>query len=357
MPLNLEYLIPEKFRTSEIISALHTELDVLISEWIADIAGLGNLLNPETVSADYMQYLADLLGNALSSADTTSEAERRRELIQTVDWIKLKGTYESLAVIGLMLNMSFEVLSMYTNDYSTFVLRDWFVGLTEDANPPGLDSTYYNSPHFGIQIRLNIKYPATATWLYDYLWIPDMFQNLDEYVDKTRPIHTVPHYYVLMEPTCDDDGVTEVVAGDIYTQIIGEWIATKVYFDQDAALGSGQGWNFDDGVYFDTSQDAFYSGITKWVLGTGNKGASPGDSGWSDIETPILEGVVDSVTIYRDRVVWEFILPAQSQNGISELGLYTPGTPDVLRLVSLFPDINLGGNVDLRIVVTVDRIT
>lgn len=362
MPLNLDYLIPEKYRNSDIMIALLAELEDLVGGWVDDIQGLADIINPELVSNDYMQYLADLVGTVLISSDDATEAQRRSELVQAVDWIKLKGTYQSLDVIGLMIGREFEYLDMYTNsevnyNAGAFSLQPWFVGLSEGDNPPGLGSSYFKTPHFGVQTRLNVAYPATSTWIYGYLWIPAMFADLGTYIEKTRPIHTVPHYYILMTPECDDDGVINMVDGNIFASIIGEWTTTKVHFDQTSALGSGYGWNFDDGEFFDQSQDNFYSGITKWVLGTGSKGAVSGDSNWdSDLETPALTGTVDSITISADKVVWELIVPARTLSGISELGLYTPGTPDILRIVSMFPDINLDGNVDLRIVVTVNRV-
>ncbi|NIP56400.1 MAG: hypothetical protein GWN13_31650, partial [Phycisphaerae bacterium] len=125
----------------------------------------------------------------------------------------------------------------------------------------------------------------------------------------------------------------------------------KRYFDD--------GWKIDEtspAIYFDESQDAFYNGITKWVLGTGNKGTTPDSSDFTgDIDLPVLNGTVDDIRVYGDRVEWEIVVPAVDQNGISELCLYTPGTPDILRLVSLFPDINIRSITQLRIIVTVRR--
>ncbi len=351
MALNLEYLLPEKYRSSEIMVAYITANQSIIETWISSIENLSELANPLTVPIDYIQYLADLMGAVLTSGDDATEAERRAELIQTVDWIKLKGTYGSIEVLGLMLGLQLDVLSMYTTDYATFSLVDWYVALNEGDNPTGLSSLYYNTPHFGVQIRLNVRYPATATWTNPYLWEPSMFNNLNTYVEKTRPINTVPHYYITMEPETGQDGATEMVDGFIYTAIQGGWTVTKRYFDD--------GWKIDEtspAIYFDESQDAFYNGITKWVLGTGNKGTTPDSSDFTgDIDLPVLNGTVDDIRVYGDRVEWEIVVPAVDQNGISELCLYTPGTPDILRLVSLFPDINIRSITQLRIIVTVRR--
>jgi hypothetical protein len=347
--LNLDLLIPEKFQKENfpVLPVLLEELDELVYGWVQEIQGLADLINPETVSNDYMQYLAGLLGAVLSPQDTATEAQRRSELRQVVDWIKMKGTYASVQVIENMLNTNFEFKEMYTNNYVDFVLTDWFVALNPGDNPPGLDGSYYNSPHFGYMIKLNVKHAASGIWTNDYLYIPDWFLDIDKYVERTRPIHTVPHYYVLLEPVTNDDGAVMTMEGDIHTQCKGLWPQTKLYFDD-----SNQ---FDDSENWDVHDDSFYESITKWIIGTGSKGASPDDGGWTDLETPVSNGTIDIRSIGKDKVVWEFIIPKQNQLGISELGLYSEG-PDTIRVASLFPDVNLAGNVDVRVTVTVNRV-
>lgn len=348
LSLNLDLLIPAKHQTDDdgALDVLLTELNAILEEWVTNIEGLGDLLDPDVCPNIYLQYLADLLGTTLTAADAATEHQRRDELRQIIDWYKMKGTYQSVTVIENMLDTNFELMEMYTNDYATFKLVDWFVALEPDQNPPGLGSDYYNSPHFGYMIRLNVKYDGTTDWPDDYLYIPDWFLDIDRYVERTRPIHTVPHYYVLLEPECDDDTTVMTVDGEIHSRIMGVWSETKLYFDN--------GNKFDDGDNWDQHDVSFYDNVTKWKIGTGSKGKSPGDSGWTDLETEVSSGSIDKITITADKVVWEFTIPAQDQLGISELGLYSTG-PDTIRAACLFPDINLAGNVDVRVKVTVNR--
>lgn len=347
--LNLDLLIPEKFQKENfpVLPTLLGELDELMYGWVQDIEGLADLINPETVINAYMQYLAQLLGSVLSPQDTATETQRRDELRQIVDWIRMKGTYQSVTVIEQMLNTNFELLEMYTDDYASFELVDWFVALEPGQNPPGLGPAYYNSPHFGYQIKLNVKYDGTTIWPNDYLYIPDMFQDIGTLVERTRPIHTVPHYYALISPECNDDLAVTTMPGDIHSKIFTSWPQTKLYFDDSN--------KFDDSNNWDAHDDTFYESITKWKIGTGSKGLQPDEGGWTDLEAEVLTGTIDSVKISANKVVWSFVITKQNQLGMSELGLYSTG-PDVIRVASLFPDINLAGNVDVRVIVTVNRV-
>jgi hypothetical protein len=106
---------------------------------------------------------------------------------------------------------------------------------------------------------------------------------------------------------------------------------------------------------FDTSAEGFLNSITKWVLGTGNYPSTLGDSSFS-IETPVLTGTIDSadINVYDDYFQLEFIVPAGTvQSGLSELGLYIPGTPDELVLASTFPKLDKESTIELRVVVQV----
>ena len=347
--LNLDLLVPGKHQTDDegVSDVFLEELNTIFEEWVANIEGLSDLLDPDVCPNGYLQYLADLLGTMLTATDAATEHQRRDELRQIIDWYKMKGTYQSVTVIEQMLDINFELLEMYTNDYTTFELVEWFTALEPGQNPAGLDSTYYNSPHFGYMIRLNVKYPGTATWPNDYLYIPSWFVDIAKYVERTRPIHTIPHYYLLLEPECDDDLTVTTVDGDIHSKIMGTWTTTRLYFDD--------GNQFDDGDNWDQHTEGFYNGITKWKIGTGSKTKSPGDSGWTDLESEVSTGTVDTITITASKIVWEFTIPAQNQLGISEIGLYSTG-PDNIRIACLFPDINLAGNADVRVQVTVNRV-
>jgi hypothetical protein len=160
----------------------------------------------------------------------------------------------------------------------------------------------------------------------------------------------VPHYYVLIEPECDDDEAAFTKPGEIHTKILSTWPSTKLFYDENTPI-------HDDGVsFFDQHDVTFYDDVTLWKIGDGSKGESPGDGGWTDLENVVSSGVVPAPVITSDKVVWSFIIPAQNQLGISELGLYSEG-PDTIRVASLFPDINLASNVDIRVIVTVNRTT
>jgi hypothetical protein len=347
--LDLLPLIPEKFRDVvdplaeaeelAILEAYIKEAGIQVSGWLTSVQNIVRLLSPYTVGTiPYLRYLGALIGVEFSPEDEATEASLRKELQHAIDWYKLKGTYESIQILALIQQFQVNFYDMYTNDYVNFYMTEWFVG-DEDENPPGFDSSYYKSPHFGLEIVLNKVFQEGSV---AYLWRTSYLNNLAAQVEKTRPVHTVPHYLLLLNPKTDEFGHIIEVDGEIKTKIHGTWQVSTKHFDM---IGSGEEWNFDDGTFFDQNAEAFINSISKWVFGTG---------GSFDIDNPAITGTVDSVTITNEKITFEFIVPkAEVQDGLNELGLYIPGAPDVLVLSSIFPKIDKGNNVELRVIVEV----
>lgn len=339
--LDLLELVPEKFQGSVIFQDYLEEASTQVGSWLSNVKNIVKLLNPSTVGTiAYLRYLGALIGVEFSPEDETTEASMRKELINAISWYKLKGTYESIQILSLIQQFVVNFYDMYTNDYDTFYMTDWFVG-DEDENPPGFDSTYYKSPHFGLEVLLNKVFEVGSD---RYLWRATYLDNLMAQVEKTRPVHTVPHYLLLLNPKTDELGHIIEVDGEIRTKVLGNWEYSTKYFDMAAGAGA---WNFDDGVRFDESTTGFINSITKYVLGTG---------GSFNITSPVIEGTIDvaDITITEEKVTFEFILPkSEEQDGINSLGLYSTGSGGTLVLASVFPKIDKANNVELRVVVEV----
>jgi hypothetical protein len=337
-----------------LLSDFNDVVSILIREWIDKIDGIANFFDPAKCPAAYLPHLSKLLGFPVSSDyDSTDEiqvSQLRSSVVQTIDWYKAKGTYRSLQIIGLMLNLNITFYDMYTNDYIAFINVPWFSGKSRGDNPLGLDSSYYKSPHFGAWINLNHVYEATATIAYRHLWNASYANNLRLYVEKTRPVHTVPHYILFINPWCDIPANVYQVEGEINTKFVGTFPEGTLHLDGEAE-GSGLNWYFDEGKYFDTSISGYIEGITKWVLGDGNTThILPGGSGFTDIINPILTGSIDpsKITDEGEYYQFEFTIPkALAGLGLNELGLYTPGTPDVLEILSEFPSIDLDSSTEM----------
>ena len=164
----------------------------------------------------------------------------------------------------------------------------------------------------------------------------------------------------------------DTVDGNIKTCVVGTWDFTRKYFDmvqvdrvidvssnvvKDDSSNTVRVWssvpvNFDDGEFFDFTDNSFYSQITTWKIGTGSKDIPPANSGWVP-ENIVLTGTIDNVTVTSDRVIFEFSLPNnQTITGISELGLYL-AVGDVLEVGSTFPNIDITPGITLKVLVTV----
>lgn len=353
--LDLLSLIPQKFRNSQILRDYVDVVELHTGDWLTKVRDIVKLLSPNTVaSTEYLRNLGALIGADLSPEDSTTLAKMRKEVAHAIEWYKMKGAYQSIQVMAMIQGLALNIYDMYTNDYSSFYMVDWFVG-EENENPPGLDSSYYKSPHFGLEILLNQVYEGVTpsiTGDISYLWKTNYLDNIALQVERTRPVHTVPHYILLLNSKTDEFGNIVETDGGIETKVLGEWVYSTKYFDMQ---DSGDIWYFDDGTYFDESSEAFIKSITKWVLGTGTcsiRDSSPA------VQSPALTGSIDpsNIVITDEKITFEFIVPKSvAQNGITELGLYVPGTPDKQVLLSCFPRIDLDARVELRVLVEVFR--
>jgi len=352
LPLDLLPLVPEKFRSSPILQAYLTTAGIHFSSFLNSIKSIVLLLGPNTVSsATYLRHLGALIGVVFPPEDESTVGEIRKTLSDAVDWYKMKGTYRSVDIIALIQSYTVNLYDMYTDDYVSFVLTDWFVG-DENENPPGLDSSYYKSPHFGAEVVLNQVYTPSGTSL-RYLWQSAYLGNFLAQIEETRPVHTVPHFLLLLNPKTDEFGHIIQTDGETKAKVTSSWTYGAKYFD---IIGSGDAWAFDDdSMTFDTSAEAFIKSITTWVLGTGNYPCHLSDSSLA-IEAPALTGTIDTddITITDEYFQFEFIVPkSEVQSGLSELGLYIPGSPDTLVLASCFPKVDKTSDVELRVVVQV----
>jgi hypothetical protein len=367
-------LIPTKFHDSQTLKDYIYDVGLYVGTWLSKTQELSILHDPYRVEEDYIQHLANLIGYEIIRSEPTID-EMRNQVSQAIPWYKIKGSYYSLKYIMQLLNMTVNIYDFYTNDYSTFVKQAWFVG-EENENPPGLDSSYYKSPHFGLEVLLNIVYGSGSS---EYLFSQVQKEDIYTATERVRPVNTVPHYSILLNPVTNETRNTITVDGNIKTAtLIENWITTFLYFDQGffggtpdslAAYnlheynnednysiynnaGDYQGWNFDDGHNFDQVNDAFLNQIIKFKLGNGNKGIDPSTPGFA-LQNPVIEGIVAEKRILTDVVEFEFTIPENVvQLGLSELGLFfADGTTMVLA--STFPDVDKLIDIELRILVQV----
>ncbi len=347
-PIDLTKLLPAKFLDSDRFNILHTylrQMGLQFGIFLTAVEDIVKLLGPNTVaSVANMRYLGALIGVEFPPEDEATPAEIRKTLVQAIDWYKLKGTYKSVEIIAMISGYTANIYDMYTNDYSTFLMTNWFVG-GEDENPPGLDSSYYKSPHFGVEVVLDKVYTEGSL---PYLWYEGYFDNMIKLVHETRPVHTVPHFLILLNPKTDEFFHVVEVNGEIFTRITENWEYSIKYFD---AVGSAS-WTFDSGdMQFDASSLTFIQSIVNWELGTGNPGINDSNP---TIQNAVLSGTVDVDDIIEtdEYYQWEFIVPkTEEQLNITELGLYD--TNDDLMIVSSFPRIDKIEGEELRIVVQV----
>jgi len=347
--VDLMELVPLKFRDSTVLQEFLEECGILTGTWIGNINDIEKLLDKYNVGTDYIQYLADLVGYQIIRADTATIDEKRRQLIQVIDWYKEKGTYTSLSHIAYVLGFNLNIWDMYTSDYATFTQEEWFTG-HENENPVGLSASYYKSPHIGVEIVLNKSFGDASD---DYLFIAGMKTDLTEYVESVRPVNVVVNYSMFLNPITTESGEVYTSLGNVNACVNRDWEFTRKYFDDSSDL------YFDSNAviqpthaFFDYTKTSFLDGITKYQLGTGRINTLPNEAD-IQLETPVISGSGVTYTVYSDRI--EFTLNIDTtvvQAGITELGLFlNDGTTMVAE--ATFPSIAKVAGIALRVVFTI----
>lgn len=353
--LNLLEWMPEKFRSSAILIDYLREAGIQFGSWLTKVRDIVKLLNTRTTSdVTYLRLLGALIGVEFPPEDDATVDEIKKNISLAIDWYKVKGTYRAISILSMIERFTVNVYDMWTKDYEDFVLLDWFTG-DEGEYPPTLDSTYYKSPHFAVEILLDRVYTGgsgSVSGGTDFLWDADYLNNLYDKVEEMRPVHTVPHYMVMLNPNTDEFGNVVEVSGNIQAKITGDWEYSTKYLDE---TDSSKIWYLDSGVNLDESESSFIELITKWQIGTGIGDIS--DPGWS-LVNPVASGTISAsdITIEDDKYMFEFIVPKSViQSGITELGLYVPGAPDILVAGATFPQIEKDGRTELRVVFEVHK--
>jgi hypothetical protein len=340
--INLMPLIPEKFRNSTVLQDFIDIANRNVGGWMGSIFETKYLLDPYSVGEDFIDYLAGQIGLTFVVNENTTLEDKRRQLLEAIDWYKAKGTYKSLSRIGFALDIDLEAYDLYTNDYVNFVREPWYAG-DEGTNPNGLDASYYKSPHMGIDIVLNKEFGVFPD---NYLFKAETGTKLISYVEKIRPVNVVITYFLSLYPETDTLGGSVTVEGNIQTIGFPPFPTEGFRFDRTDSIAG----NFNDGINkFDATNDI--SAFTKWKLGTGNKGVSPDTSGF-ELENVVLTGTVNNIVVNTEKATFEILVPSTTtQVGISELGIFL-GDNTTLKIASTFPDISIASGVTLRILVT-----
>ena len=348
--LDLMKLLPEKFHNSQILKDFLYEAGLQVGNWFTKVREIVKLLNVRSINdIRYLRYLGALIGVEFPPEDEITVDDAKKNIINAIDWYKIKGTYRAVAIIALIQKFAINVYDLWTNDYINFIPVAWFVG-SDGESPIGLDSSYYKSPHFGIEVVLNKIY-TPGPGLGDYLWVHGYINNLLQKIEEIRPAHTVPHYVLLLNPKTDEFGNIITVEGNIKTKTAGNWEHSTRYLDETA---NDKIWYTDTGVFLDESATSFIKSIIKWKLGNGGMDVS--DSGFDISE--VLTGSIDpdNIIISNEKITFDFTVPkTYVADGINELSLCIPGSPDITVVTSSFPKIDKDNNVTLRIIVEVYR--
>lgn len=230
--VDLSQVMPEVFRKSPLLTDYMNAISTLMGTVQDEIAELYYLANPYTVPTAYLQNLADLIGLQLRASDFLGQDSQRQQLKNAVAWYKIKGTYQSLTYIAFLLGLNTSIQDFWCDssvDYNSgvFVPEPWFVDATGSSYPADLSSNYFKTPHFGIYILLNQAY---GTFPSQYLWNDAQYPDLSYFVEQTRPVHTVPHYFIQLNASAKESGGVTQSPGNVYGAVTN-WSYTNNFYD------------------------------------------------------------------------------------------------------------------------------
>ena len=346
--LDLMSLVPNKFRSSVVWQQFIEEASIIAGSWLSKIDDLSKLVDPYRVGEDYLYHLGNNIGWTPFDPEALSLTHQQLQLVATVEWYKMKGAYPVIYLLELLTSMTFNYWDLYTEDYATFVRVPWWVANSPGENPPGVPSTYYKSPHFGVELVLDTVYGTFPAQFLYYAAATDVWSYwIAQYIELDRPINTVPHLGLYLDVITYNNSTVYVLPNLVQTIELADWTPDRKYFDE--------GWDLDDGIDLDQSDSAFLAQVTHWKLGVGNKYISPGESSFALADVR-QSGTIVSKTLYPDRVEFELeVDPAVVEpdgSGYSELGIFLADTTTMV-VASTFPSIFKVVGWSLRVVVTV----
>lgn len=396
--VDLMKLVPAKFRSSVALQQFVYQMGLDVGSWIGHINDLEQDLDPNYVEQQYLPYLARLIGLTIIADSTTTDDNKRQQLLQAIDMYKSKGTYKSLKRAAYLSNVNVDMWDMYCNsasgysgyygsrwnyNNSVFANESWWAGPV-GTNPPDLTSTFFKTPHMGVVLPLTT---VQGTYPSQYLYKPAMLTHLVSTVETMRPVNVVIHYIITLDGQMDKTGSVITADGNVRSCLIGGWDFPILNFDSTAwhavsgYIGAGvwtnwsgySGYNFDQGIsgysgvpnwvpasgysgggyptiFYDQTPDAALRAISKVQFGTGSKNVPPGPSWTLQSHVPALDMDVSKITIFPEYAQYEINVPKSTiQNGISELGIFLTDN-STLKIGCTFPDIDLTGDVELHII-------
>lgn len=133
-------LMPRKFHSIEAWSDFFEKVGEIMNDVHVKIEGIDDFKDPDNIAEEYMPYLAELYGFSLVIKPGTENAERRRQLLKSINSIiRAKGRQSLMEdLIQYLYFVEFpeataEIYELWTTDYVNFTVNQ----LTVEDTPSG----------------------------------------------------------------------------------------------------------------------------------------------------------------------------------------------------------------------------
>jgi hypothetical protein len=348
----LKTMVPKKFRRSQRFVGYVESL----GEWMdlypqAKLDGLVDIIDITNVPIQYVQYLADTLGLVLSQFLGVDDTSLRRQVENSVDWYKIKGTYRAITVILYTVQLSATVYDLYSLDYENFVRMNWFsLGAHNPQDYELVAGTYQNgmfkTPHFDIQIELTRSFGTSPDL---YLITGDQFTIAKTLVEEVRPANTVPHYYARAKGSASKNFLVNTDSSSHISTVVIQtnWQELTYTFDNAAGIKT-----LDAGNILDFTVASFLQSWNVFKIGTGNVATLPSKTA-TGLANPVFTGSVSNIVVGTNTAVFTMDIPqSYAKSGITELGIFN-STGTNLQVLVTHPAINKVDGYTLRYEITV----
>jgi hypothetical protein len=242
--------------------------------------------------------------------------------------LRQRGTYSGTLLAQFITGLHIEIIDMFTDDNVNFVpVEDWFYSKPGKRVRPGFNHKMYKSPHFIVRVVMD-RCVGSGVFVNPYA-----LSALVQLIEWARPVHTVPHYEMMLSVRAD-------VCGNAFG---GGACAVS-------SVGSFESYSADGEIGKSFAQ--VWTEGTRFEMGVGRVGSEANGQDHVLVKDFPTGEDIDTVTTVEQigsTVRLEAVVPrGRAALGISEAVLYHGASRDWF-VDAVFPRIYKPAWMDLRI--------
>ena len=154
-PDNSTYWRYVREQNKSLLRTFIDELNMNVGSWLSKIDDLQRIIDKYEVSETYIDYLAALIDLKFLNIQNLTLDDKKRQLIEAINWYKIKGSYNALNFLIRSTNRECDIYDLWTHNYSDFIPTNWhptFKNQLPFTDKTLITETVYSAPN-GIATR------------------------------------------------------------------------------------------------------------------------------------------------------------------------------------------------------------